>query len=82
VLDDAVDTAATGAAAEAGAELIQVRLIAMDQHFYIAIFGVADPAAEVELAGFAVNVPAEAYTLYSALNEEVENHGFNLVWRV
>jgi hypothetical protein len=74
VLDYAVDAAATRAAAEAGAEFIQVRLFAMDYHFHIAIFGVADPAAEVELAGFAVNVPAEAYTLYAAFDQEVENH--------
>jgi hypothetical protein len=47
----------------------------MDHHLYIAVFRVADPAAEVELAGFAVNIPAKAYTLYAALNEEVKNHG-------
>jgi hypothetical protein len=75
VLDYAVDTAASWAAAEAGAELFEVGLFAVDYYFHIAIFGVAHPAAEVELAGFAVNVPAEAYTLYAALNEEVENHG-------
>jgi len=75
VFDYAVDTAATRAAAEADAEFIEVRFFAVDYYFYIAVFGVADPAAEVKLAGFAVHVPAEAYTLYAALNEEVENHG-------
>jgi hypothetical protein len=74
VFDYAVDTAATRAAAEAGAELVEVGLFAVDEDFHIAVFGVADPAAEVEFAGLAVNIPAEAYALYPALNEEVKNH--------
>jgi len=78
VLHDAVDAAATRAAAEACAQFVDVGFIAVGQYFHIAVFGVAHPAAEIELAGFAVHVPAEAYTLYSALNEEVKNHGFNL----
>jgi hypothetical protein len=75
VLDYAVDTAATWTTAKAGAEFVEVRFFAVDYDFYIAIFGVAHPAAEVELAGFAVNIPAKAYTLYSAFDEEVKNHG-------
>ena len=75
MLDYAVDTATTRTSAKAGAEFVKVRLFAMDYDFHIAIFGVAHPAAEIELAGFAVNIPAEAYALYAALNEEVKNHG-------
>jgi hypothetical protein len=74
VLDYAVDTAATRATAEAGAEFAKVRLFAMDYDFHIAIFGVAHPAAQIELAGLAMDIPAEAYALYAALNEEVKNH--------
>jgi len=74
VLYYAVDAASTRTAAQAGAEFVEVSLFAVDYHFNIAVFGVAHPAAQVELAGFAVNVPAEAYTLYAAFDEEVENH--------
>ena len=42
--------------------------------FDIAVFRVADPAAEVELAGFAMDEPAEANALYAATDEEVKNH--------
>ena len=69
-----VDAAAAGAAAEALAEFIEVFGGASGDNFDVAIFGVADPAPKIEFAGFAVNEPAEAYSLYAALDEEVENH--------
>ena len=71
VFDKAVDPASAGAAAEAPAEFVEVFGGAGGDDFDVAVFGVADPAAEVNLAGFAVNEPAEADTLYAALNEEV-----------
>lgn len=75
VLDDAVDAAAAGAAAEAGAEFGEVFYVSRGDHFHVAVFGVADPASEVELAGLAVNEPAEAYPLHASLDEEVKDHG-------
>jgi hypothetical protein len=74
VFEEAVDAAAAGAAAEALAQFVQVFCGAGGHDFDVAVFGVADPAAEVEFAGFAVNEPAEAYALYATLNEKMENH--------
>jgi hypothetical protein len=74
VFDEAVDAAATGAAAQAGAQFGQVGFFAVGDHFHFAVFGVAHPAAQVEFAGFAVNEPAEAYSLHATLNEKVKNH--------
>ena len=74
VFDEAVNAAAARAAAEAVAEVGEVFDGAGGDDFDIAVFGVADPAAQVEFAGFAVYEPAKAYALYAALNEEVKNH--------
>ena len=43
-------------------------------NFDVAIFGVANPATEIEFTGFAVNEPAKAYALYATFDEEVEDH--------
>jgi len=74
MLDEAVDAAAARAAAQAGAQLSQVGLAAVRHHFHVAVLGVAHPAAQVELAGFAMYEPAKSDTLYATLDEEVENH--------
>ena len=74
MLDQAIHAAAARAAAQAGAQLVQVGFVAVDYYLHIAIFGVAHPAAQIELAGLAMDIPAEAYALYAALNEEVKNH--------
>src|ERR1700722_3624019 len=72
VLDEAVDPAPSRAAAQASAQLIQVGLIAMRNHFHIAVFGIAHPSAQVKLAGFAMDKPAEAHTLHAALNQKMK----------
>ena len=74
VFDQAIDAAAAGATAEGLAKFVQVFSGASRDHFDVAIFGVAYPSAQSQLAGLAVNKPAEADALYPALNEEVENH--------
>ncbi len=74
VLDEAINAAAARATAEAVAEVREVFGRAGSYDFNIAVFGVAYPAAQVELAGFAVNERAEAYALHPALNEEMKNH--------
>jgi hypothetical protein len=74
MLQDVIDAGATGAAAEAGPKFVEVVGRAGSEDFHVAIFGIADPAAEVEFAGFAVNKPPEADALHAAANEEVENH--------
>jgi len=74
VFDEAIDAAAARATAETFTKVGQIFSGAGRDDFDVAVFGVAHPAAEVELAGFAVNIPAESDALYPALNEEVENH--------
>lgn len=74
VFDETIDAAAARAAAEALAELVEVFGGAGGDNFDVAVFGVADPAAQVEFAGFAVNEPAKADTLHASLNEKMENH--------
>jgi hypothetical protein len=56
------------------AEFVEVFGGAGGDYFDIAVFSVADPAVELEFAGFTVNEPAEAYALYAALNEEMKDH--------
>ena len=76
MLDQAIHAAAARSAAQAGAQLGQVGLVAMRNHLYVALFGVAHPAAQVQLAGFAVYVPPEPNPLHAALNQEMKDHGF------
>jgi hypothetical protein len=76
VLDDAVDARATRAAAKAGAKLIQVAGFASGNHFHIAVLSVAHPSAQIQLAGLALHKPAKADTLHTALNKEMNHHGF------
>ncbi len=74
MLDEAVDAGAARAAAEAGAELVQIAGIARRDNFHIAVLGVAHPAAQIEFAGLALHEPAKAHPLYAALNEKMEDH--------
>jgi hypothetical protein len=74
VLDEAVDAAAARTFAQAGAQFGEVRGRAGSHNFHIAILCVADPAAQVEFAGFAVDEPAEADALNATLDEEVKDH--------
>jgi hypothetical protein len=75
MLEDAIDAATAGTLVEAGAEFGEVFGLAGGDDFDVAFFGVADPAAQGELTGFAVNEPAKSDTLYTPLNEEVKDHG-------
>ncbi len=75
MLDDAIDAASAGAAMEAVSQLDEIRFVAGCDDFYIAILSVAHPAAQLELAGFALHEPAEANALYPSLNQKVKNHG-------
>jgi hypothetical protein len=74
VLDDLVDTAAAGAFFELGAEFVEVFGRAGGDEFDVAGVGVADPAAQAELGGFAMDEPAKADALNAAADEEVKNH--------
>jgi hypothetical protein len=74
VFDDVVDTAAAGAFLELGAEVGEVFGEAGGDDLDGTVVGVADPAAEAQFRGFAVDEPAEADALYAATDEEVEDH--------
>lgn len=71
VLADGVDAGAAGAFLEGLAEFGKVFRWAGGDYFYVAVVGVFDPAAQVELGGFAVDEPTEAYALDTAADEEV-----------
>lgn len=81
MLDKVVDAAAARTAPEALAELGKIFGGSGGNDFDVAVFSVADPATQIELTGFAVDKPAEANTLYTALNEEVEDHSATSVFQ-
>ena len=81
VFDNAIDAAAARAALEAGAQLGEILSMAGGHDFNVAVFSVAHPAAQLELAGFAVNEPAETHALNATLNEEMKNHRPRSVWQ-
>ena len=74
VLQNAIHPAATGTATETAAEVIKVFCRAGSDDLDIAVFCVANPAAQLQLAGLTVNKPAETDTLYTAANEKVKHH--------
>jgi hypothetical protein len=74
MFDQAVDPASAWTSAQAGAQLGQFGFVAVGNYFNIAVFGVANPAAQIKFAGFAVHIPAEADALHTTLNEEMKNH--------
>jgi len=74
VLDDLVDAAAAGTFLKLGAEFSEVFGWAGGEDFDVSSVSVADPAAEAELGGFAVDEPAKADALNAAADEEVKNH--------
>ena len=73
-LYQAIHAASAGAAAQAGPQCGQVGFTAGGHHFHVAFLGVAHPAAQVQFAGLAVYVPAEAHALHSSLNQKMKNH--------
>ena len=70
-LYDAVDAAAARAAVKAGAQFGQVFGGAKCDHFDLAVFGVPDPAAQIELTGFAMHIPAKTDALHTTLDEKM-----------
>ena len=76
MLDQAIDAAAARTAAQAGAQLGQVSLIAMGHHLHIAVLGIAHPAAQIQFTGFAVHIPPKANPLHATLNQKMKDHGF------
>ena len=74
MLDEAIDAAAAWSAAQAGAQFGQIGLRAGGHDLHFALFGIAHPTAQVKLGGLALDIPAEAHALHTALNEKVKNH--------
>ena len=83
VLQDAIHAAATGAAAKASTQIVEIFGWARCNHFNLAFFRVADPAVKIQLAGLTMNKPAKANALHAAANEKVKYHKASLadvVW--
>jgi hypothetical protein len=74
VFDDGVDAAAARAPVEFRAEFGEGFGIAGGEEFDFAAIGVADPSAQAECGGLAMDEPAEADALNTPANEKVENH--------
>lgn len=74
MLDDGVDAAAARTLVEFGAEFGEGFGIAGSEEFDFAAIGVADPSAQAECGGLAMDEPAEADALNTPANEKVENH--------
>jgi anthranilate synthase/aminodeoxychorismate synthase-like glutamine amidotransferase len=74
VFDEVIDSASAWSATEARPQLCKIVGLTGGNHFHVAIFCVAHPAAHLELRGFAVDEPAKSNPLHAALNKEMENH--------
>jgi len=74
MFDNGVDTAATRAFVEFGAELGEGCGIAGGKDFNLAGVGVADPSAQAEFCCFAMDEPAKADALNTPSDKKVENH--------
>jgi len=74
VFDDGIDAAAARAFVEFGAELGEGPGVAGGEHFHVASIGVADPSAQAEFGGFAMDEPAKADALNTSADKKVKDH--------
>jgi anthranilate synthase/aminodeoxychorismate synthase-like glutamine amidotransferase len=74
MFDDAIDATAARSFAKAGAQLVEIFLVPGGDNLHIAVFGVAHPSTQFQLACFATHEPAKPNPLHAALNEEVKYH--------
>ena len=74
MFDDLIDAAAAWTTVKGAAEIGEILFGASGNDFHGTVVGVADPAAEGKLAGFAVDEPAEADALDAAKDEVVTDH--------
>jgi hypothetical protein len=74
MLDQPVNAGAARAAAQAGAQLGQIGIRSGGYNLHFALFGVAYPSAQAQLAGLPVYEPPEADSLHAALNQKMKNH--------
>jgi hypothetical protein len=74
MFDEAIDAAAAWTLPQALSQFGKVFDRTGDDDFDIAVFGIADPAAQFEFAGFAMDEPPESDTLHATLNEEMKDH--------
>ena len=68
MLDELVDPGSARAAAKAGAQFGEILDSAGGDYLNITIFGIANPASQVEFAGLAMHEPPESYTLDATAN--------------
>src|SRR5438105_12515589 len=78
MFNDFIDAAAAGASAEGDHEVLKLVGLAGGEDFDRSVVGVADPAVEAELGGFAMHEPAESDALDAAFDEEVLHHDRSL----
>ncbi len=74
MLHQPIYAAAAWPAAQAGPQLGQIFGRSRGYHLHFALFGVAHPAAQIQLAGLPLHKPAEAHALHTALNQKMKNH--------
>jgi hypothetical protein len=71
VLYYAIYAASARTAPQARTQLVQILRRARGDHFHVAIFGIAHPTTQFQLAGFAVDKPSEPYSLHPSLNQKM-----------
>jgi hypothetical protein len=74
VFDYGIDAASARALAQLDAEIFKRLRIACGYDFNLAGIGIAHPAAQAQLSGFAVNKPAKADALHTPADEKVDDH--------
>lgn len=74
VFDKPVHTASARTGAQTCAKVVEVVRLARCDDFHVPVFGISNPAAQLQFAGLAMDKPAEANPLHAALNEEMKDH--------
>jgi hypothetical protein len=75
VLNQTVYATAARPATQTCTQLRKVGLVARRHNFHVAVFGIAHPSAQFQLARFAMHEPSETNSLHTPLNQEMKNHG-------
>jgi len=75
MLDNVIHAAAARPPAQTGPQLGQVFCASSGNDLNFTLFSVADPSAQLKLAGLTLDEPAKANSLHATLNEKMKNHG-------
>jgi hypothetical protein len=74
MFNDSINSAASRTLSQGNPQLCEQSLFARGYNFNVSLIGVLHPAAQTKFSRLAMHEPAKANTLYTAFDQEMEDH--------